>query len=77
MGSNEISIALQTLAREEMKIRLLQDVLTDITISKHEGWDYKQYLLELKTIIDGFLKKGANGKIICVTGTAYITQLVE
>ena len=53
--SPAISFALQTLAREQMKERLLQDILTDITVSKFEGWDYKQYLLELKAVIDGFL----------------------
>lgn len=53
----EMAFKLQQLAREEMKLKLLKDILMDINVCKHEGWDYKQYLIELKEIIDSFLKK--------------------
>ena len=46
-----VAKALQQLAREEMKHRLLADILTDINVCKIEGWDYKEYLLELKEIV--------------------------
>lgn len=47
--------ALNRLAREEMKMRLLRDIRADISICQLEGWDYKEYLQELKQEIDEFL----------------------
>ena len=44
----ETSKALQRLAREQLKLRLLADIACDIQICKIEGWQYKEYLLELK-----------------------------
>lgn len=55
--SPETAVKLQRLAREQMKQRLLQDILMDITICKLEGFDYKEYLLELKEEIDRFIKE--------------------
>ncbi len=52
----EIGKTLNTLAREQMKLRLLQDIRVDIEVCKLEGIDYRTYLLELKEIIDGFIK---------------------
>lgn len=52
---NDIGKPLNTLAREQMKLRLMQDIRIDIEVCKLEGLNYKQYLLELKDIIDGFL----------------------
>jgi len=54
----EVGQTLNKLAREQMKLRLLQDIRTDIEVCKIERMDYKEYLLELKDIIDGFLKEG-------------------
>ncbi len=48
--------ALNRKAREEQKLRLLQDIRFDIQVCVIEGWDYKQYLIELKEIIDSFLE---------------------
>ena len=56
----EVGQVLNKLAREQMKLRLLQDIRTDIEVCKLEGWDYKQYLRELKDIIDGILKEEKN-----------------
>ena len=53
----EIGVALNRLAREQMKLRLMQDIRADIEVCKLEGIDYKEYLIELKEIIDGFLNK--------------------
>ena len=52
----EIAKALNKLAREKMKYNLLKDLRVDIEICKLEGWDYKVYLLELKEIIDSFMR---------------------
>lgn len=48
---------IQVLCREQMKEKLLQDILIDINICKLENWDYKEYLIDLKNIIDNFLLK--------------------
>lgn len=50
-----LSERLNRLAREQMKLRLLQDIQTDITICKLEGWSYKPYLHELVSEIERFL----------------------
>lgn len=54
----DIGPTLNKLAREQLKLRLIQDIRVDIEICKLEGLDYKQYLHELKEIIDGFLRIG-------------------
>ena len=56
MRYNDIGIALNTLAREQMKYKLMADILMDIEVCKLEGIDYKEYLKELKQIIDEFLR---------------------
>lgn len=56
MRYNDIGIALNTLARERMKYKLMADIRTDIEVCKLEGIDYKEYLKELKQIIDEFLR---------------------
>lgn len=45
----------QELARESMKMRLLDDIKKDILVCSLEGWDYKEYLTDLCTLIKGFL----------------------
>ena len=49
--------ALNELARHKMKHRLLADVLFDMNVCKLEGWDYKQYVQELKNELDAIVKK--------------------
>ena len=49
--------ALQHLAREQMKTKLLADILTDMTICQLEGWDVLEYSRELHEIIDGIIHK--------------------
>jgi hypothetical protein len=51
----EVGQVLNKLAREQMKLRLLQDIRVDIEVCKLEGINYKDYLLEIKDMIDGFL----------------------
>lgn len=55
---DSVGKALQQLAREQMKLKLLHDVRIDIEISKLEGIDYKEYLKELCTMLGGFIKGG-------------------
>lgn len=52
----ETAKALNDLARHELYLRILQDIRADIEVCKLEGWDYKAHLLNLKKMIDGFLK---------------------
>lgn len=52
----ETSKALNRLAREKMKLKLLQDIRVDIEVCKLEEFDYKEYLKEIKDIIDSFLR---------------------
>lgn len=54
----DVAKALQTLAREEMITRLLQDIQADIAICKLEGWDYRPYIRKIKSIMDEFLRAG-------------------
>ena len=56
MRCNDIGIALNTLAREQMKYKLMADIRADIEVCKLEGIDYREYLKELKQIIDSFLR---------------------
>lgn len=44
--------ALNRLAREKMKYRLLADISLDLVICELEGWDKLEYLNELKSMID-------------------------
>jgi hypothetical protein len=54
---NEVGLGLNALAREQMKLKLLQDIRQDIEVCRIENIDYREYLLQLKEIIDGFLRK--------------------
>ena len=47
--------ALNIKAREEMKLRLIQDIAFDLEVCKIENWDYKEYLNEIKQIISDFM----------------------
>ena len=58
--NKEVAEKINILAREQMKLKLLKDLRIDIEICRLEKWDYKQYLLELKEIIDSFVKGVAN-----------------
>lgn len=53
----ETRIALNRLAREQTKYTLLKDIKIDLMVCEIEGFDKKEYLLELKEIIDSFLEK--------------------
>jgi len=45
------------LARAQFKARLLEDILFDLQVCRIEGWDCKEYVRELKQLIDDTYKK--------------------
>lgn len=53
--------ALNRLAREQIKLRLLADIRFDLAVCEIEGWDKAEYLSEIKNMIDelGGEKNGA------------------
>lgn len=51
----DVAEPLNRLCRESMKQRLLTDIRVDIEVCRLEGWDCKEYILELKEIMDSFL----------------------
>lgn len=38
-----------------MYVKILQDIKFDITVCKLENWDYKQYLYQLRDLIDSII----------------------
>ena len=44
--------ALNRLAREQIKLRLLADIRFDLAVGEIEGWNKLEYLNELKSMID-------------------------
>lgn len=54
----ETRLALNRKAREELKLKILEDIRFDIEVCKIEGWDYLEYLHELKELIESL----ENGK---------------
>jgi hypothetical protein len=60
LSNDEISAISETtnqLARARFKEKLLQELLFDLTVCKIEGWDYKEYVAELKLLIDEACQK--------------------
>lgn len=48
---------LQELARHQMKTKLLNDILIDLTICEIEGWSKTEYLDDLKNLINNIGQK--------------------
>lgn len=58
IGDNkECEIKMNKLAREQMKLKLLQDIRMNFIVCEFTGENPKDYLYELKAIIDEFLKE--------------------
>lgn len=55
--SNDEGKALNKLAREQTKLNLLKDILLDITVCQIEGFDFREYILELYELIWHFAKE--------------------
>lgn len=43
---------LQVLGREEMKQKLLADILMDLNICKIEWWDHKEYISDIRVMLE-------------------------
>lgn len=54
---------LNQLAREELKQKLLQDILFDIQVCKIENWEYKEYLYELRELIESIINENIQMKL--------------
>lgn len=52
----ETRIALNRLAREQRKAQLLADIKFDLMVCLMEGWDAKEYINELHSLIDDVAK---------------------
>ena len=52
--------ALNRLAREQIKLRLLADIRMDLMVCELEGWNKLEYLNELLALVQE-LKKGGKG----------------
>ncbi|WP_405379693.1 hypothetical protein [Phascolarctobacterium sp.] len=59
--SSETRIALQRLCREQLKRKLLADILADITVCKMEGWDWRAYPQEIRDMMNDILGGNQNG----------------
>jgi len=44
--------SLNRLAREQMKEKLLLDIMIDLQVCELEGWDKREYIKELHELID-------------------------
>jgi hypothetical protein len=55
--TDDVSLALNKLAREQIKLKLLADILTDMTICKIEGWNPMEYVFELHGLLADIIKK--------------------
>ena len=51
---DDISKALNTLARHRMIERLYRDILIDMTVCEIEGWDKMEYIKDLQEVINHF-----------------------
>lgn len=58
MEENEsISKSLNRLAREQVKLRVLNDIKIDMAVCEIEGWDKTEYINELKELINSIGKE--------------------
>ena len=46
--------ALNQLAREQMKLKLMADISMDLAICEIEGWDHREHLTDLHSLIAHF-----------------------
>ena len=60
LSAEEVKAIAETtnqLARAKFKQKLLQELLFDLQVCKVEGWDCKEYVTELKQLIDETYRK--------------------
>ena len=58
----DIRIALNVLARHQTIYNLYRDILIDMMVCEIEGWDKKEYLNQLKSVIEHFERKGSESE---------------
>lgn len=46
--------AINTLARYQMRTRLLNDIRFDLAVCDIEGWDKREYINQLQDLLNGF-----------------------
>jgi hypothetical protein len=56
----EYAKALQELARKKFQEQLMRDLVIDFSVCRIEGWDFKEYVNELKAMIEDLLVKLLN-----------------
>lgn len=54
------SVALNQLAREQCKTRILEDIMFDLTVCEIEGWNKLEYLDELITMLTDIRRTSCN-----------------
>lgn len=59
IGGQEASKKLNRLAREQLKKRLLNDILIDFQVCEIEGWDKMEYITELRDMLNALGVKNA------------------
>ncbi|MBR5289355.1 MAG: hypothetical protein IKU34_12325 [Clostridia bacterium] len=58
MEEDKTPEALNRLAREQMKKKILNDIMVDLTVCDVEGWDKREYIRELHELIDSLAPDG-------------------
>lgn len=56
IGDETARKQLNRLAREQLKKRLLNDILIDQQVCKLEGWDQMEYIAELRELLNSLGK---------------------
>jgi uncharacterized protein YfeS len=54
------AIKLNELARQQLKLKIMGDLTQDLMVCKIEGWCAKQYIQDLKSMIDDLHKTIVN-----------------
>ena len=58
------SYKLNQLARQQLKTKMLADILIDMEICKLEGWDVIEFVLELKSELDRIVELKSTSLLI-------------
>lgn len=58
----DTKITLNVLARHQTIYNLYRDILIDMVVCEIEGWDKKEYLNQLKSVIEHFERKGSDSE---------------
>jgi hypothetical protein len=56
----DTALTLNRLGREQMKLRLLADIMVDLTVCELEGLDKREYARELHTLLDEILREAGD-----------------